>query len=71
MGARTTRSLRRIGPDPPRDTLTYDRLRDLGIVVTMTNQVVTELEGNFGTPAGQQAQGIIYDEIISKLTTAD
>ena len=53
------------------DTLTYDRLRDLGIVVTVTNQVVTELQGNFGTPAGQQAQGIMYDEIISKLTTAD
>ena len=49
------------------DTLTYDRLRDLGIVVTVTNQIVTELESNFGTPAGQQAQGIMYDEIISKL----
>ena len=49
------------------DTLTYDRLRDLGIVVTVTNQVVTELQSNFGTPAGQQAQGIMYDEIISKL----
>lgn len=50
------------------DTLTYDRLRDLGIVVTVINQVVTELQGNFGTPAGQQAQGIMYDEIISKLS---
>ncbi len=49
------------------DTLTYDRLRDLGIVVTVVNQVVTELESNFGTPEGQKAQGIMFDEIISKL----
>lgn len=49
------------------DTLTYDRLRGLGIVVTKTNQIVTELQGNFGTPGGQQAQGIMYEEIISKL----
>ncbi len=49
------------------DTLTYARLRDFGIVVTVVNQIVTELEGNFGTPEGQKAQGIMYDEIISKL----
>ena len=49
------------------DTLTYDRLRNLGIVVTVTNQVVTELVSNFGTQVGQQAQGIMYDEVISKL----
>ena len=49
------------------DTLTWDRLRDLGITVTVINQVVTELVANFGTPDGQKAQGIIYDEVISKL----
>ena len=32
------------------DTLTYDRLRGLGITVTVVNQVVTELVSNFGTP---------------------
>lgn len=49
------------------DQLTYDRLRDLGAVVTVTNQVVTELVDNFGTPEGQKAQAIMGDEIISKL----
>ena len=49
------------------DTLTYDRLRGLGITVTVVNQVVTELVGNFGTPEGQKAQTIMSDEIISKL----
>ena len=49
------------------DTLTYDRLRVLGITVTVVNQVVTELVPNFGTPEGQKAQRIMGDEIISKL----
>ncbi len=49
------------------DTLTYDRLRGLGVTVTVVNQVVTELVGNFGTPEGQKAQKIMGDEIISKL----
>jgi nicotinamidase-related amidase len=49
------------------DTLTYDRLRDLGITVTVVNQVVTELVSNFGTPEGQKAQKIMGEEIISKL----
>ena len=49
------------------DTLTYDRLRGLGATVTVVNQVVTELVGNFGTPEGQKAQQIMGDEIISKL----
>jgi nicotinamidase-related amidase len=49
------------------DTLTYDRLRELGITVTVINQVVTELVNNFGTPEGQKAQKIMGDEIISKL----
>ena len=49
------------------DTLTYDRLRGLGITVTVANQLVTELVSNFGTPDGQKAQKIMADEIISKL----
>ncbi len=49
------------------DTLTYDRLRDLGITVAVVNQVVTELVSNFGTPEGQKAQKIMGEEIISKL----
>ena len=49
------------------DTLTYDRLREFGITVTVVNQAVTELVSNFGTPEGQKAQKIMADEIISKL----
>ena len=49
------------------DQFTYERLRGLGITVTVVNQVVTELVGNFGTPEGQKAQKILGDEIISKL----
>ena len=49
------------------DQITYERLRGLGITVTVVNQLVTELVGNFGTPEGQKAQKILGDEIISKL----
>ncbi len=49
------------------DTLTYDRLRDLGVTVTVVNQVVTELCNDFGNADGQKAAGIMADEIISKL----
>lgn len=54
---------------PLGDTLTYDRLRELGITVTVVNQAVTELVTNFGTPDGQKAQKIMGEEIISKLGT--
>ena len=49
------------------DQLTYDRLRSLGITITVTNTLVTELVNNFGTPEGQVAQQILSDEVISKL----
>ena len=49
------------------DQLTYERLRGFGVIVTVVNQAVTELVKNFGTPEGQKAQGIMSDEIISKL----
>lgn len=49
------------------DQLTYDRLRQMGVAVTVVNQAVTELVNNFGTPDGQKAQQIMAEEIISKL----
>ncbi len=49
------------------DEITFARLRDLGVTVTVTNQLVTELVNDFGTPEGQLAQQIMSDEIISKL----
>ncbi len=49
------------------DQLTYDRLRGMGVTITVVNQMVTELVNNFGTPEGQKAQKIMADEIIAKL----
>ena len=49
------------------DQLTYERLRGLGAIVTVVNQLVTELVSDFGTEAGRAAQAIMGDEIISKL----
>jgi nicotinamidase-related amidase len=51
------------------DTTTFDRLRDLGVVVTVVNQVVTELCNDFGSSDGLKAQGILADEVISKLNS--
>jgi nicotinamidase-related amidase len=49
------------------DTLTYARLREMGVTVTVTNQVTTELANDFSVPQGLTAQKIMSDEIISKL----
>ena len=49
------------------DQVTYDRLRGLGVAVTVINQAVTELVNDFSTAEGQKAQKIMGDEIISKL----
>jgi nicotinamidase-related amidase len=51
------------------DNTTFDRLRDLGVVVTVVNQVVTELCNDFGSADGLKAQAIMSDEIISKLNS--
>ena len=53
------------------DEVTFDRLRGMGVTVTVVNQIVTELVGNFGTPDGQKAQKIMGDEIISKLNVTN
>lgn len=50
------------------DETTFDRLRDLGVIVTVTNQVVTELQNDFGSPDGLKAQAILGDEVISRLS---
>ena len=44
-----------------------DRLRGLGVTVSVVNQIVTELENDFGSPDGLKAQQILSDEVISKL----
>jgi nicotinamidase-related amidase len=49
------------------DQTTFDRLREMGVVVSVVNQITTELENDFGSPDGLKAQGIMSDEIISKL----
>ena len=51
------------------DATTFDRLRDLGAIVTVVNSIVTELENDFGSPDGLRAQKIMSDEIISKLNS--
>ena len=50
------------------DDTTFDRLRALGVTISVVNQIVTELENDFGSLDGLKAQKILGDEVISKLT---
>ena len=50
------------------DSTTFNRLHDLGVIVTVVNSIVTELENDFGSTEGMKAQKIMSDEIISKLS---
>ncbi len=50
------------------DDTTFDRLRSLGVTVSVVNQIVTELQNDFGSPDGLKAQQILSDEVISKLS---
>ncbi len=52
------------------DQVTWDRMRELGAVVTDGNQILTELYPDFGTPEGQKAAQINLQEIVSKLSAA-
>ncbi len=49
------------------DTITFARLRSLGVTITCGNQVLTELFTDFGTLDGQRAMQINLQEIVSKL----
>ena len=49
------------------DATTFDRLRAMGVTVAVVNQMVTELQNDFGSADGLKAQKIMADEIISKL----
>jgi len=40
------------------DQVTYDRMRDLGVVITTTNGVLFELYPDLATPEGQRAEGV-------------
>jgi nicotinamidase-related amidase len=40
------------------DTVTYDRLRDMGAVITSTYGILFELYSDLSTPEGQKAEGI-------------
>ena len=49
------------------DAITYDRLRGLGVTITVGNQLLSELFTDFGTKQGQQAMQINLQEIITAL----
>jgi nicotinamidase-related amidase len=54
------------GPSALAADLTFARLRENGVVVTSGNQLLMTLYTSFDTPAGQKAEQIGNQELISK-----
>jgi hypothetical protein len=48
------------------DSMTFGRLRELGVTVTGGNQVLTEVFTGFGTQEGQKAMTTNLEEIVAK-----
>lgn len=51
------------------DETALRRMENTGVVLTSTNQVMSELAYDWSTPAGGKILNIMYEEILAKLVT--
>jgi nicotinamidase-related amidase len=49
------------------DEISTQRMKDNGVVLTTTNQLMAELAYDWANGAGHQIQGIMYQEILAKM----
>ncbi|KAJ3097741.1 hypothetical protein HK100_005274 [Physocladia obscura] len=49
------------------DQVTFDRLRSLGVTITVTNMLLTELYNDFGTKTGKKAMEIQIEEVVKRM----
>jgi nicotinamidase-related amidase len=54
-------------PTQVADEISAQRMKDHGVTLTTTNQLMAELAYNWANGAGHQIQKIMYEEILSKL----
>jgi nicotinamidase-related amidase len=50
------------------ETVSWQRLREVGAIVTVTNQIVTELANDLDAPQGRPAKQIMTEEVISRMS---
>lgn len=56
-------------PTQTADETSTQRMKDHGVTLTTTNQLMAELAYDWASGAGRQIQNIMYEEILSKLIT--
>jgi len=56
-------------PTQVADEISRQRMKDHGVTLTTTNQLMAELAYDWANAAGRQIQKIMYEEILSKLIT--
>lgn len=56
-------------PTQVADETSTQRMKDHGVTLTTTNQLMAELAYDWANSAGHQIQKIMYEEILSKLIT--
>ncbi|MDX2214018.1 MAG: isochorismatase family protein [Oculatellaceae cyanobacterium bins.114] len=57
-------------PTQVADETSAQRMKDHGVTLTTTNQLMAELAYDWANGAGHQIQQIMYEEILAKLITA-
>lgn len=54
-------------PTPTADAISVQRMKDHGVTLTTTNQVMAELAYDWANGVGHQIQTIMYQEVLAKL----
>ena len=57
-------------PTQVADETSTQRMKDHGVMLTTTNQLMAELAYDWANGAGHQIQKIMYEEVLAKLMTA-
>ena len=54
-------------PTQQADDIAAERMRDNGVVITSTNQLMAELATDWSSNEGKAIQGVMYEEILNPL----
>ncbi len=58
-------------PTQTADETAIQRMKDAGVTITSTNQVMAELASDWADETGAKIQGIMYEEILAPLVEAE
>ncbi len=57
-------------PTAAADAAAVERMRQRGVTITSTNQVMAELATDWASPTGQAVQRVMYEESLRRLIEA-